>query len=474
MLLARRRNVRDCLAALDGAQNYAVWLKCAEDLDQLLGLADWRAEDESVHYDAKLIRADIDKMSRLREAVDPLSLLVLIQESLYRHQNELAEPELYETAWAGTKHLITEYLDEAARSIKWLATVDYPGITTEMRRATFQRSAHVYGQSALMLSGGATLGFHHLGVVKALFENDLLPSILSGASMGAMIAAGICSRTDDEITAMFADTSQIALRGLELLDARGIARERHLLNPEQLRKTIVNNCGDWTFQEAFARSGRTIAISVSPTRRRQKPRVLCNLTTPSVTISSAALASSMVPGLFPPIALEQRGPDGKVRPYAGHERWIDGSLRGDLPMFRVGRLHNVNHFIVSQTNPHVLPFVGNGQQRGFVGWASHLVARAAHRQGVNIVSMAREIGHRTPLAPALDVVEALAAQRYRGDIDIFPPVDILDYRKIVANPTRADLRKFIATGERGAWPQLATIRNQTLIGRTLHRCLSEL
>ena len=38
------------------------------------------------------------------------------------------------------------------------------------------------------------------------------------------------------------------------------------------------------------------------------------------------------------------------------ERWIDGSFGNDLPMMRIGRLHNVNHFIVSQVNPHVLPF----------------------------------------------------------------------------------------------------------------------
>jgi len=472
MPILRRRNVRDCIAAMDASQSYAAWMKCAEDLDHLLELDAWRADDESVHYDAKLIRAHVQQMKSMREADDPLALAALIQESLYRHQNELADPELYDKAWSGTKHLVTDYLEEAARSIDWLASVQHPAVSDAMRRATFERAAHVYGRSALMLSGGATLGFHHLGVVKALFENDLLPYIMSGASMGAMIAAGICSRTDSEIEDLFANTDQIALRGLELLAPREIAKGKHLLDPEQLRKTILNNCGAWTFQEAFDRSGRTIAISVSPTRRRQKPRVLCQLTTPNVTISSAALASSMVPGLFPPIALEQRGPDGDVKPYAEHELWIDGSLRGDLPMFRVGRLHNVNHFIVSQTNPHVLPFVGNGQQRGFVGWAGHLVARAAHRQGVNIVSLAREIGHRTPLAPALDVAEAVAAQRYRGDIDIFPPVDLLDYRKIVANPTRDDLTRFIATGERGAWPQLVQIRDQTLIGRTLRRALA--
>jgi len=474
MPFSHRRNIRSCLAALDASESYGSWLKSAEDLDQLLELDVWRAEDASPHYDAKLIRAQVTEMRRLRAENEPLALSALIQQSLYRHQNDLAEPELYQTAWAGTKHLVTTYLNEAASSIEWLATAEHPAVSDALRTGTFERAAHVYGRSALMLSGGATLGFHHLGVVKALFENALLPEVLSGASMGAMIAAGICSRTDAELRDLFAHPGQIALSGLGWLRPRDAVRGRHLLDPEQLRSTIIHNCGAWTFREAHERSGRTIAISVSPTRRRQKPRVLCHLTTPNVTISSAALASSMVPGLFPPVALEQRNEAGEAIPYAEHERWIDGSLRGDLPMFRVGRLHNVNHFIVSQTNPHVLPFVGNGQQRGFAGWAGHLMARAAHRQGVNLVTMAREIGHRTPLAPALDVAEALAAQRYRGDIDIFPPVDLLDYRKVVANPTRADLEKFIATGERGVWPQLCMVRDQTLIGRTLQDALATL
>jgi TAG lipase / steryl ester hydrolase / phospholipase A2 / LPA acyltransferase len=474
MPFSRRRIIRDCLAALDASDNYVSWQTSAEDLDQLLELDAWRADDDSPHYDAQLIRTHISDMQRMREDENPIALAALIQESLYRHQNDLAEPELYETAWGGTKHLVTRYLNEAAASIEWLATVVHPAVSTALRQGTFTRSAHVYGRSALMLSGGATLGFHHLGVVKALFEADLLPDILSGASMGAMIAAGTCSRTNDELRDLFANPGQIALSGLQWLKPRAAVRDRHLLDPDQLKRTIIHNCGDWTFGEANARSGRTIAISVSPTRRRQKPRVLCHLTTPMVTIASAALASSMVPGLFPAVALEQRDPSGAIQPYAEHERWIDGSLRGDLPMFRVGRLHNVNHFIVSQTNPHVLPFVGNGQQRGFAGWAGHLMARAAHRQGVNVVSLAREMGHRTPLAPALDVAEALAAQRYRGDIDIFPPVDLRDYRKVVANPTRADLEKFIATGERGTWPKLGMIHDQTLIGRTLQKALATL
>ena len=35
--------------------------------------------------------------------------------------------------------------------------------------ALFRQGARVYGRSALMLSGGAALGFYHLGVVRALW-----------------------------------------------------------------------------------------------------------------------------------------------------------------------------------------------------------------------------------------------------------------------------------------------------------------
>ncbi len=413
-------------------------------------------------------------MARARRANRPHELFAVLQEALYRHLHELAEPELYETAWGGTKHIVTDFLDEADRSIAWLAETDHPGVPHDLKRHLFRRTAHVYGNTALMLSGGATLGFHHLGVCKALFEQGLLPRIITGASMGAMIAAGICSRTDDELAALFEDLDGVALRGLRRVPLRQALRDGHLLDPAALLETILHNCGEWTFAEAHARSGRVLNISVSPTRRRQKPRVLCHLTAPDVLVPSAALASSAVPGLFPPVQLLQRGTDGAVRPYAPTERWIDGSMRGDLPTFRVGRLHNVNHFVVSQTNPHVLPFAHNRQRRGFLSWATRLAAKAAHRQGVNVVGLARELGHRTPLGPALDIAESLAAQSYTGDIDIFPPVPMRDFTKVLANPTRDDLRRFVRTGERGAWERMAMVRDQTRIGRTLARCVAAL
>jgi len=50
-----------------------------------------------------------------------------------------------------------------------------------------------------MLSGGATLGLIHLGVIKVLFQLNLLPQILAGSSAGSVIASFICTKTDEEL-----------------------------------------------------------------------------------------------------------------------------------------------------------------------------------------------------------------------------------------------------------------------------------
>ena len=186
-------------------------------------------------------------------------------------------------------------------------------------------------------------------------------------------------------------------------------------------------------------------------------------------LPQAALASSAVPGLFPPVALTQLGPNRSERPYVNGEKWIDGSFGADLPTGRVSRLHNVNHFIVSQTNPHVLPFVQHHGQRGVRASVAGFTAAAARAQGAFTVDLARRITRpSTGLAGQLtERAHALVSQEYRGDIDIHPKVDLRLLRKVVSNPSREDLTMFIAQGERATWPKLTMIRDQTRLGRLL-------
>jgi hypothetical protein len=39
------------------------------------------------------------------------------------------------------------------------------------------------------LSGGAYLGYYHIGVVLSLIQQNMLPRVISGASAGSLIAA---------------------------------------------------------------------------------------------------------------------------------------------------------------------------------------------------------------------------------------------------------------------------------------------
>src|SRR3546814_7855884 len=109
---------------------------------------------------------------------------------------------------------------------------------------------------------------------------------------------------------------------------------------------------DLSFEQAQTLSGRSINITVAPAGTNQPPRLLNHLTFPYLCVREAVLASCAVPLLFPPVMLMTQDERGERVPYMPLLRWNDGSLKSDLPILRMRRLHNVNHFIVSQTNPH--------------------------------------------------------------------------------------------------------------------------
>ena len=56
-----------------------------------------------------------------------------------------------------------------------------------------------YGRITLCLFGGATFTYYHFGVVKALLDSDLLPDVITGTSGGALVAALVATRTNEEL-----------------------------------------------------------------------------------------------------------------------------------------------------------------------------------------------------------------------------------------------------------------------------------
>ena len=472
--MGRRSTTRTLKQTLAGAESYDEWLTAARALDTHLGLAQWRRDPRSPHYRHERVRAHIDLMNGYREGGQAEPLMDLLHETLYRNQGDLTASDLYNNAHAGTKHLVDEFFREVEASICFLAHGELPQIAEADRIDRFVNAAHTNGRSALLLSGGATLGFYHLGVAKALWEHGMLPKVISGSSMGALIAAAVCSRDDAQLSHLFRHPEEIDTGGLVPASLAKMWRNRSLLDPDILRRVIGAACGDITFAEAYAASGRILNISVSPTRTRQKPRVLNYQTAPEVTVGSACLASTAVPGLFPPVTLRRRSAGRAAEPYLPEEQWIDGSMQSDLPKRRLSRLQNVNHFIVSQTNPHVLPLLRLSQRRGMLPFAAGVGGRLLRAQGASVLDVAQQVGLATPLGPLLSGAHALLNQDYRGDIDIHPRFDASLYSKMISNVSTEVLQRFILEGERATWPRLAVVRNQTAISRALGRCVEGL
>jgi NTE family protein len=348
---------------LTKATSYSEWLSIATSLDGKEDKLSWRKQDESDIFHSQLLREHITTMQELRSSKDGVRLIGIVQESLSRHSWELNSPQLYQEAYSGTKYIISEYFREIEDSINFICDNDFPGITDRDKLKIFEEGNRIHGNTALMLSGGASFGIYHLGVVKALLAESLLPRIISGSSMGAIVAAAACSKTDEELREFFANPTDIHRVAIKVNEAGDIFKEGSVMDPKQLMEHIHNNIGDYTFKEAFEKTGRVLNISVSATRKRQRPRVLNHLTTPNLLIEQSALASCAIPGIFPPVTLLSKDKNGNAIPYMESEKWIDGSVHLDVPMQRIIRLHNVSRSIVSQANPHVIPFVNEEKQK---------------------------------------------------------------------------------------------------------------
>jgi NTE family protein len=131
---------------------------------------------------------------------------------------------------------------------------EFEGITNYDKLRIFEEGNRIHGNTALMLSGGASYGIYHLGVVKALLEQDLLPKILSGSSMGAVIAGAACTKTNEELKTYFANQKSIHRVALKVQEPEDILQVGSVMDRTQLMEHIENNIGDYTFKEAFEKT----------------------------------------------------------------------------------------------------------------------------------------------------------------------------------------------------------------------------
>ncbi|PLB38686.1 putative Patatin family phospholipase [Aspergillus candidus] len=471
---------------MENARTYEDWEKSARELDRLEGNDAWKETEECDEYNAPLVRERLQQLEEARETWDISRMLFLVRTALTRDLGFMGRISLYRHSHWGTKNLIERYISTAVDSIS--ALVDLSGNNRcdrrELRYILDQLLAakQAFGQSALLFSGGATFGMSHIGVLKTLYDHDMLPRVISGASAGSIVCAVFCSHTDDELPELLDKFSSDNLSvfgepGQEPNIFQRISRfynHGSFMDISHLSIATQSWLGNLTFQEAYNRTRRVLNICVSCAGIFELPRILNYITAPNVLIWSAVTVSCSVPFVFSPPALMSKDPaTGLPVPWSDvHGKYIDGSVDSDLPMDRLSEMFNVNHFIVSQVNPHVVPFLPKDEG------AMHASSRLSPLSQPWVGSLVRftrdEIVHRINTAvdmglfpTALTKLASIVDQKYSGDITIYPEIPLRDFPRVLTNPTSDFIAESCLRGQRATWPKIARIRNHLAIEMAL-------
>ncbi len=461
---------------MDEATTYDEWSAAAMAHDERTGNARWKEVDESSRFDYKVIRRRLDELREVRAADDPHRLLYYLNEGIHGNMGGMGSSKLYRKAKFGTKQLVTDYINEQAAALEQIADVDGRTISKADKLEFFRRASHCFGRSALMLSGAGALGPFHVGVIKALFEQDLLPNVISGASAGSLVSAVIGTRKREELLETFNPKTLVSVFDEETEIEADISRGKGQLGVDHLRHFLEVNVPDMTFEEAFEETGRRINISISPREIHQQSRLLNAVTSPNVCIREAVMASCAIPGIFPPVTLAAKDRKGNRVPYVPSRQWVDGSVTDDLPAKRLSRLYGVNHFITSQTNPIALWTLRDIQGRDDLFGRLWEINQNASRQWLKATyPFAMQIVQDMyPLNMWTRMMYSIATQDYTADINILPRQKFWDPRKLLAVLTEHETGTLIREGEKATWPRIEMIRNCTRISATLDGILDRL
>lgn len=156
---------------------------------------------------------------------------------------------------------------------------------------------------ALVLGGGAARGFAHIGVIKTLQAQGIVPDMVVGTSAGAVVGALYAAGHDGfalQQLAMQMDESQVADWSLP---------DRGVIKGEALQD-FVNRA---VAQQPLEKLPRTLAV-VATDLRSGEPIVFRHGNT-----GMAVRASSAVPGVFKPVQISGR-------------EYVDGGLVAPVPV----------------------------------------------------------------------------------------------------------------------------------------------
>jgi TAG lipase/steryl ester hydrolase/phospholipase A2/LPA acyltransferase len=200
-------------------------------------------------------------------------------------------------------------------------------------------------------------------------------------------------------------------------------------------------------------------------------------------IRISSCASCSVPVLFSAATLQAKDiKTGEIGPWnPTPQQWIDGSVDNDLPMTRLAEMFNVNNFIVSQVNPHVVPFLLKEEEfltseaqdahapsrlRWLQTWTDLAKDEALFRMQELV-----ELGF---FPTTLTKCASVMSQKYSGDINIYPEISYSDFPYMLTNPTSEFMLQAALCGERATWPKMSRIQNHMKIELALDDAVKQL
>ncbi|KAG7400736.1 hypothetical protein PHYBOEH_004542 [Phytophthora boehmeriae] len=500
----RNRQAGALTQLMKSAPTHTVWAEMAEYLDTLEGKDQWKTciSDEDLEYcDFSQLRKNLTALECAMDEKQPnlRELRYMMAACLMRNELGVDSPGLHLECKSGTKTVINDYNAAVVRALEILGNASEDEFPRTEKIEFFKHMKQSFGATALCLSGGGSIAMYHKGIIKALMEADLMPNIVSGSSGGAITAAMIACKTNkellddiiqDDVSTRFIPfgirwfpplLEQLAhcVKTGFLVECFTFERTTQHYYGEplnSLKKTMY-----YTFQDAYLKTGRHVCITVSASdvnssHKGPKKLLLDHVNSPHVLLWSAVACSCSLPGIMKSKQLMARNFEGRVVPYNSlGDEWCDGSIQHDLPMETMASCFNVTNFIVSQVNPHVVPFVGDEiNQPGFSKSIFHTLESV----------IAADVRHRLKMLAFLGLFpkiyghqfSAYFRQNFSGNVTLVPEFSFQEAIgiKAIQNPTKKDMHNYIEGGERTAWPKLAYIRHLCSIEKCLDRQLARL
>ena len=200
-----------------------------------------------------------------------------------------------------------------------------------LRRLAYRRKDSV----AFVFSGGGPLGALQVGTLKALYEHNIRPDLAVGTSVGALNATWLAFDPTPEGIARL-ETSWLKMKDSDLFPgggrfkaswARMLVRGNRIHENIGIRRVIETSLGRPRFEDS------QIPLAVTATDLETGAEKIFN----SGDIVDPLLASTAMPGIFPPVPI-------------GGRNYIDGGVANNVPIAPAVELGATTVYVMDATS----------------------------------------------------------------------------------------------------------------------------